>query len=341
MKYILTIFLTLIVLTSGMAQTVRRVNNGSGITGTNVYTTLQAAHDAASANDIIIVEPITGSGTYGDLTATKPLKIYGNGYFLDVNTELKKDTRESDVGTIYFNTNSGGSEIYGIYAPSISIHGVSNVTVSRCYITGGVYIYTNSKTGSTHTAVTGTKITSNYLNLVTISIAAIVSNTIISNNIIDYMSTANDNYIQNWIVKNNTFRASGNTISLANTTFENNLVIGVRPLGFTNVNYTYNVFGNTGTDFNGNKFGYDVTENGDLQPAGTGISADELYQITKAGSTLKTASSSGEEVGAFGGSTPYIVSGIPAIPSITNFISTGSGDATTPIKVTISVKSNN
>ena len=62
------------------AQTIRRVNNNAGVTGVNVYTTAQAAHDAAVANDILMIEPSVT--TYENLILTKPLKIYGNGYFL-------------------------------------------------------------------------------------------------------------------------------------------------------------------------------------------------------------------------------------------------------------------
>ena len=62
------------------AQTIRRVNNNAGVTGVNVYTTAQAAHDAAAANDILMIEPSVT--TYENLILTKPLKIYGNGYFL-------------------------------------------------------------------------------------------------------------------------------------------------------------------------------------------------------------------------------------------------------------------
>jgi hypothetical protein len=59
MKY-LSLILTatfILLLNTTYAQTIRRVNNNVGITGVNVYTTAQAAHDAAAANDILIIEP--------------------------------------------------------------------------------------------------------------------------------------------------------------------------------------------------------------------------------------------------------------------------------------------
>jgi hypothetical protein len=125
------------------------------------------------------------------------------------------------------------------------------------------------------------------------------------------------------VVENNFFYAGGTILTLSNVT------------------YSYNV--STGATFSGgtaNVNNYDYVTNSELVGAGAGISPDEAYQI-KAGSALKTLGSSSSEVGAYGGSTPYIASGIPPIPSITSMVNTGTGDASTPIKVTISVKSNN
>lgn len=100
-----------------------------------------------------------------------------------------------------------------------------------------------------------------------------------------------------------------------------------------NISYTTH-FGTA----NGNQANFAVTP--ELVGAGAGVSTDESYQI-KAGSPLKTAGSGGTEVGAFGGTTPYVVSGIPAIPSIVNMNNTATGSNTVPLSVTISVKGNN
>jgi hypothetical protein len=64
-------------------------------------------------------------------------------------------------------------------------------------------------------------------------------------------------------------------------------------------------------------------------------------EVDKTGAELKTLGSGGSEVGAYGGTTPYVISGIPPIPSIVDMINTGTGDNTNPVKVTVSVKSNN
>jgi hypothetical protein len=149
---------------------------------------------------------------------------------------------------------------------------------------------------------------------------------------------------QNWIIRNNTvtsWHSSLNVpITLFNSILENNLFVSAGPIALTNVTHSYNV--STGVSFSGgtgNVNSYDILTNAELVGA-TGNSADEAYQV-KVASTLRTLGSGGSQVGAFGGTTPYIISGIPAIPSITGFVNTSTGDATTPIKVTVSAKSNN
>ncbi len=343
MKTLLTIFFSLVIISSGIAQTVRRVNNNIGISGTNVYSTAQAAHDAAVANDIIIIDPSTTS--YGSLTLSKPLKIYGNGYFLTINTELKADQRNSTLGVIEFNTGSGGSEMYGITASNVYIFGVSNITLSRNNVTGDVSIYNQNKVATTYTNVSNVFISRNYLSFLRAGTASgyTSSNVLVNNNILGYICCMADPRDQNWVIRNNTFTTSAaNTATIVNSVFENNLMYaGGAFTSFINVTYSYNV-SKTATFSGGtaNVNNYDWVTNSEFSGAGTGISDDETYQI-KAGSALKTLGSSSSEVGAYGGSTPYIVSGIPAIPSITSMVNTGTGDATTPIKVTISVKSNN
>lgn len=341
MKIFYTLLLTLIVL-SVHAQTIRRVNNNVGITGVNIYTTAQAAHDAASANDILIIEP--SSTNYGDLTLTKPLKIYGNGYFLNVNTELKADQRSSLLGNVYFNTGSSGSLLTGIESTSsINIRGVSNVTITRIKGTN-ITIHNTNVANASPSNVSNIIISNNYL---TSSISEhgttgyTISNVSVFNNILNYVAAGDDPIVQSWIVRNNTIRSQSATASgraLVNSVFENNLLLNGTPI-FFNVTTSYNVSATSSFSGGvGNQNNVSVTT--EFIDAGSGISDDEKFQI-KAGSPLKTAGSSGTEVGAYGGATPYVVSGIPAIPSIVNMVNTGTGSNSVPLQVTISVKSNN
>ena len=67
MKTKLTLLLFL--LTATFAQTIRRVNNNHGVTGTDICTTIQAACDAAANGDIIYLEP--SGNSYGEITMSK------------------------------------------------------------------------------------------------------------------------------------------------------------------------------------------------------------------------------------------------------------------------------
>jgi hypothetical protein len=165
-----------------------------------------------------------------------------------------------------------------------------------------------------------------------------ISNVIIKNNIIGGIGANYDPYVQSWVVTNNTFTSN---MSIANSVIENNLFTGYQPnINVWNTTVSYNVsnyttFGAIGI---GNQDNYNIAA--DLTPSGPGISNDELYKIQPA-SPLKTAGNTGGEVGAYGGGTPYVVSGIPAIPSIVKMINSATGDGSHPLDVTISINSNN
>jgi hypothetical protein len=310
-----------------------------------VYTTAQAAHDAAAANDIVIIEPSVTS--YGDLTLTKPLKIYGNGYFLDINTELKADQRSSLLGTVSFNTGSSGSSVYGIETNSLYVYGVSNINIQRCRIVGaGLNIYNRNIANSASSNVSNINISQNYLR-VSASIPGVqavptsgftISNVLVSNNHMNYLLAGDNPSVQNWIIRNNTMYI-GITSTLVNSVFENNIMASGGLVSFSNVTYSYNIsIGATFSGGVGNQNNFDI--NPEWSGGTTGISTDEFHGI-KLGSPLKTAGSGGTEVGAYGGATPYIVSGIPAIPSTTSLNNTATGSNTVPLQITISVKGNN
>ncbi len=339
-----------LLLNTTYAQTIRRVNNNPGVTGVNVYSTLQAAYDAAVANDILMIEPSVTS--YGNLYVDKPLKIYGNGYFLDTNTELKADQRSSLMGWIIFSTGSDGSVLSGVELTSsinnfndfrgVSIYGASNITITRCKIQFFLSVSNRNWSNDFSTNVSNITITGNFLasqlEATTWIVAGYtISSVFVSNNILSSLSAGTSPQIQSWIVRNNVFTSS--QAILTNSIFENNIFTQSAGLTFSNTTFSYNFApGNSFTGGVGNQNNYNVSAQ--LIGAGVGISTDESYQL-KTGSPLKTAGSSGTEVGAFGGTTPYVVSGIPAIPSIVNMTNTATGSNSVPLQVTISVKSNN
>ena len=59
------------------------------------------------------------------------------------------------------------------------------------------------------------------------------------------------------------------------------------------------------------------------------------------GSPAIAAGSGGIDMGPLGGTTPYIKSGLPPYPIITSAVNSGLGNATVPLNVNVSIRSNN
>ena len=344
MKNLITLLLLLLTTTT-FAQTIRRVNNNPGVTGANIYATIQAAHDAAANGDIVYVEPSINA--YGDLTATKSLKIYGPGYYLPINEELSADKKDVLVGSITLNTGSSGTEISGItvtpgFTASVKIN-VSNVTIRRCRI-GGILVQ-----APVNASISNSLIEQNYCSVIDIvgsGSTFIVSSVIVQNNmgpsdaglrlgsnaftssLVFKNNTAWEASFNNALIENNIFTreiTSQATFTCTSCTVQNNVSRQTLPVGN----------GNQSNVLVDNEFEYTAAA---ILPAG--VSRDEGFRL-KTGSSLKTAGTGGTEVGAFGGSAPYIISGIPSIPSIPKLFVTPTGNASTPLSVTISTKSNN
>jgi hypothetical protein len=330
------------------AQTIRRVNN-TGITGPNIYATLQAAHDAATSGDIVYLEP--SSITYGSLTCTKVLTIIGNGYFLTQNPGLQLDTRESITDAVTFANGSAGSRITGCRLTGNANIGTSNITVERNYFnTAYCYIGYNPSLGSTgasniifrqnfidngynvtlfpgSTAATAVSNVNIANNIVTGSINTSgsqftrLSNILITNNVIGTLTgtSSSDLQVDNAVIKNNilTYTGTGTVFTPRNNAYSNN------------------ISGNTA-------FG---TANGNQQnvaPAamfvGGTASTDGAFALRAAPNPAIGTGESGTNVGAFGGANPYRIAGIPNVPTIYQYNQSVTGNT---LNATISTRSNN
>jgi hypothetical protein len=154
------------------AQTVHVVDNNQGAGAQ--YTSVQTAVNAATAGDIIYIQPSPNS--YGSINITKPLSIYGIGN----NPELNSG-QNSTVVTISFG-NASGSKISGLNINGITLTG-------QTVISHDVIITNNRINGS----IVGNPLTNR------------ANNVIISGN---YLRKQNANLIdthnsQNWVISNN------------------------------------------------------------------------------------------------------------------------------------------
>ena len=321
-----------------------RVNNNIGITAD--FTSLQAAHDGAVSGDTIYLE--SSPTSYGGLTSSKKLTVIGTGYFLDVNPDLQAFTLPSKVDAITLNAGSSGSTYEGLSfnANALNIY-VSDVVVRRNnfgafngndpgYYAGTVGLYA---------ALSNVIITQNFS--VIISNNSPCTGILITNNLLSWNSYYGEGTTQNCvqlhtstvaILKNNIIRRG--TLLAYNSNITNNIIYN----GFLggSGNLVSNNMGNS-TQFgtaDGNKSSVDMA----TVFVSTG-SYDNYFKLKTGspaigagyGSTAQTP----VDAGMFGGSTPYVLSGIPAIPSIYYFKNQPVGSNSNPIDVQVKVRSNN
>ncbi|MDQ2772993.1 MAG: hypothetical protein M3Y54_21110 [Bacteroidota bacterium] len=311
------------------AQTIRRVNN-NGITGANIYTTVQLAHDAAASGDIIQLEPSTTG--YGNLTCTKQLTIVGTGYFLSENQPpaLQANIIPATVGQVIFNPGSNGTSMSGLITGNVYF-GASNLIFQRNYVSGAT-LYVNYNVTTTNNVVR-----QNYLYSLSYNTALATTNLLITNNIIQYdMNVSGAGftgefsnnvvlryaYFDGFTAHNNYF---GSTLTTtANTTWSYNLLAqATLPTLGSQSNNTANV---------------PVASVFVLAPTGPG-QFDAWYKL-KAGSPAIGAGVGGIDIGAYGSATgfAYRIAGIPAIPTIYQLSQTVSGNT---LNVNVSTRSNN
>ncbi len=326
-KFFSTVVMAILMTTTTSAS-VWRVSNVSnadahftGITEANNSTMVQSG-------DTLYIEP--SSVSYGSASITKSLTLIGNGYFIAENPETQANTNKSEFSTLTFGQGSEGGAIMGCNLVSLSIN-TSNIRAERNFI-GYVTISSN---------VSNIVVMQNYVkysaggSLITVFDNA--SNLIISSNYIENNAgLANSRAISmssfsSAIFENNVIY---NGVTIYNSTFYNNIL---RAGNFVPENSVYT--NNIGND---NQFG---NQNGNQQYvnmedvfAGTG-STDGKWQL-KPYSPAIGAGTGGQDCGMFGGSNPYILSGIPPIPAIYEYIQIYN-TADQEVEVTFSVKSNN
>ncbi|MDZ7897233.1 MAG: hypothetical protein U5N85_04290 [Arcicella sp.] len=353
-KLALTIITLLFISLLADGQTIRRVNNNAGVTGANIYATIQAAHDAATAGDIIYVEPSTES--YGNLDCRKRLTIIGNGYYLDQNANNSFDSRTSRVGSLIFNNGSANSVLTGINVLNLIKVNDINVTITRCIVTGGVSfgLSTNLVSGLNSRGNSGI-ITQCIIqsSIYGTNSSQYGHNTLISNNIIQGGNLYN---LTNSVISNNIYyRGGGSSFSALFGCSVTNNILDAR--GFTTIQEFVNGNGTTSVgntisnniclgqaatpSGNGNvNFGDETITFLDANPWNTASTRDAPFQLAS-GSPAVGIGTGGGNAGAFGGVSPYVLSGMPAYPIITNYTTSGVGNSTTPLNVSVTVRGNN
>ncbi len=233
MRTILLIVLTALTAT---AQTIRIAdNNVNAPTGVNIFPTLQAAINAAVANDIVYITPSVTN--YGDITVGKRITLKGVGFGV-----VEIAPRSSAVNTLtIINSSNGVDNVSGALLTGFSFN-----TVQFAIGTGG----------STYDNITFDNVTGSYFNHTTASLPN-TDNLTIRNSVIYGISIGASAMSNTKIYKN----AISSATSISNTTnplITNNLFFSQYPYYGNYSIYTancpgirieHNIFSGTGVAF--------------------------------------------------------------------------------------------
>ncbi len=317
-----------------------RVNNRPDVDAD--FTSIMQAHQSSQVEegDTLYVE--ASSGVHGNTVLSKQLVIIGPGYFLAENPETQADDNSVIISKLTFNDGSQGSIVKGCHIHSMEVN------TSDIIIQGNLI----SNYESLHAITLGENISNiwikkNYIRQMetyasSSAIRAVESNTndvIIKNNYI-YIGSTNIGRSSvnlgegfNGVLENNTIYGR---LNVNNAQFHNNII---RRGSFTtnNVSYTHNMSDDdqVGTS-NGNQSNINMSE---VFVGSEGNSSDGRWQLSSTSPAIGVGIG-GVDLGMFGGESPYILSGMPNIPSVYQVEHSINYEDQT-LEVEFSVKSNN
>jgi hypothetical protein len=356
--YFLTTFLIF-----GLSQSyakVIRVDNNEGASAD--YVKLQDAINNAEEGDSIY---IVGSpniydrndrGTAIEIRLNKQVTLIGPGYFLGENEQTQVKNQTAKVYRINIGEGADGAVLTGL---DININSNSYVNINAERFDGSrgsegpsnIKLFRNSMELIYVVNARNTLITQNYFGSQNypIYLYANASSSVITNNIIITSNTISiygrDNVeLVNTVISNNTLSHRIYTVNGA--TIQNNIFISGGFYDSDNNNVKNNLFTttqdavveerSTGNSFSNNIFSA-VQANIFVVPD---PSVDNQYQLAS-DSPATGQGIEGENLGAFGGLSPYKLSGLPAIPSIYDLTTSGVGSPAAGMPVQVKVKSHN
>ncbi|RMH71727.1 MAG: hypothetical protein D6675_06025 [Gemmatimonadetes bacterium] len=307
------------------------------------FVTLQEAHDGANAGDTLYVmgSPVN----YGALDLSKTLYIYGPGYFLAENPETRADIATAKTEYISFHETSSGSMLMGLDINGFVRFWTNDIILQRNMIVTDGYTYDRDYIIGTGLNVSNILILQNYIRNTsdyggcapTIWLGNQNSDIIIRNNYIERGLTEGREALispsgaESITIEHNVFLGS---ISVYNATFRHN-ILRDGEFWASNCIVTHNIGNSTqfGSD-DGNQSNVDM--NTVFINAG---STDGRWQLAE-GSPALDAGENGVDIGMFGGSTPYVLSGITPMPSVYFFDAPPIVGPQTDLNIRVKIKSN-
>ncbi len=307
---------------TAFTQTTWTVDNTPGAPAD--YTFLQTAINNASPGDILLIQGSPNS--YGNVTIDKQLTLKGPGYFLGENQNTQVQLLEAEIETLTVAEGAEGSAFQGLWFEDKIQVNTSNIIVSRSKI-NKFYIGND---------VTSVLVNGNYV-YYSLSVGQNCSDIYASN---CYLNGVSNSSNSSMTIENNymySFPVSSNHNSLV----QNNIIYS--PSSYSNPDnliVQYNIFLGTVPSV------FDCCGNFHANAPEIFIDSDDpLYSndgkyILKEGSQAAGAGYEGADIGIFGGSNPYVLSGIADIPNIYYLSTPVTGYSVDGVNVNIKVKSN-
>ena len=339
------------------AQNLYTVSNVPGATAN--FSSLQTAQNSVPAGSILYVMPSAFS--YGDITITKKLTIYGTGYFLGQNLEpnTQANPASAKLNSITFKPGSALSYIEGLQIStevgirnSLVIDTVANIIISRCLI-----ICTQSYSGSIFM--------SGATNCVVRNCYIAPPNFYWTHAVLAGGDFSGIQFNNNIIFNNGGIFYANASAGNGTASFTNNTISSVLNGGtFGNFNYTNNIFvsqdppGNITTYLMNGTSLFNITNASNLfVPAGNNFqnantdsifvallpgyhSIDQKWKVRDT-SFAMTYGQGGVQCGAYGTANAYKLSGIPNLPYVYSMNVPVQATAPGTIGVRIKAKASN
>jgi hypothetical protein len=369
-KMIPACMLCLLFVATATAQKTYIVNNATSAVAD--FHTFQSAIDSAPAGSILLLQP--SAVAYEAVTIHKRLAIYGSGYFLGQNAApaTQASTLTSKVLYINFAKGSDGSSINGLqftknpYSDHAHFDTTSNINISRCYFESqdcgsqGCVPQQFSLSVSSLITIQGSYIATAGCHLT--YGADNSSGILFKNNIINGTDFGNSFTIQpsgNVTMDHNTIVLTGANFFVPGWILTNNIFLKLsQNTGDTTVGfYAYNVpYQGPDNSSKNNVANYSIfgSSSNKILPRTTtpdslfitasnsqAITSTDGFFILKANTPAAGYAIDKTDCGAFGGTTPYVLSGIPAIPNIYFLQVTPNATQAGGLKLTIKAKANN
>ena len=373
MKYVfyLTCFLFLgFQPASVYAQKTYIVNNAASSVAD--FHTFQAAIDSAPAGSILLLQP--SAVAYENVTIRKKLAIYGNGFFLGQNAApaTQANSIPTKVQYINFAKGSDGAAVYGLQFTQNSVgshthfDSTSNINIARCYFESQPGVGQGSVPQQfSFNISSGITIQGCYIATVDCHLTYGLDNSsgvLFQNNIINggdfgnsfvggtpgavtmdhntIVVTGSNFYIIGWILTNNIFIKQSQTTGDTTVTFTAYNVPYQGPGSSSKNNVAnYSIFSSSS-----NKILPRTTTTDSLfitSSNSQNIGSTDGYFILKPNTPAAGYAIDRTDCGAFGGTNPYVLSGIPAIPNIYFLQIAPNATQSGGVKLTIKAKANN